>query len=95
MLKIHIYKRPHKESPKRLRKQHRKMMISHAVEHREIQEAISQLSPIDSHRIHQRAIRDANRMCGGSSKPFYLHRLGLMVNLAYKYTLQLLETVAV
>lgn len=92
MAHIPINKRQH------LRKKHyRKIAVREMLRFREMRDAFAQLSLIDESRIRHRAEREINRRMVTDGHCLFpaLEKMTTKLHLAYKYTIELLETVVI
>lgn len=85
----HIYYNRH-PSRKVLRRRDRKERIRIALHTNRMRDAFAQLSPVDESRIIKRAESELNSF---PSEPFAINRIWARLDLAYKYTCELLNTV--
>jgi len=84
-----------KKTGKQLEMDRRKQKIREAMRITEMREAFSQLSPIDSRKIMTRASREVKKQNLDFGVYNYIGQLGAICSLSYKYTQELLKTVAV
>lgn len=91
-----IYGNPTGRQLKRARKATRKQAVRAWQKYQDMLAAFKQLSPIDESRIRHRAEREAgeSNLRNDANYPFVAHRLGTL-DLAYKYTLELLGTIVI